>query len=76
MGFPEDFYDAGYDVVLGVDFDEAALKTFKENHGNAEAMKLDLFDHRNIDVIIDFLRKKNVKLDVLIFFDLLEPKGI
>lgn len=65
-GLSRGFYDAGYDVVLGVDFDEAALKTFKENHGNAEAMKLDLFDHRNIDVIIDFLRKKNVKLDVLV----------
>lgn len=44
-GLSRGFYDAGYDVVLGVDFDEAALKTFKENHGKAEAMKLDLFDH-------------------------------
>ena len=44
-GLSRGFYDAGYDVVLGVDFDEAALKTFRENHGNAEAMKLDLFNH-------------------------------
>ena len=36
-GLSRGFYDAGYDVVLGVDFDEAALKTFKENHGTAEA---------------------------------------
>lgn len=36
-GLSRGFYDAGYDVVLGVDFDEAALKTFKENHGKAEA---------------------------------------
>lgn len=28
-GLSRGFYDAGYDVVLGVDFDEAALKTFK-----------------------------------------------
>ena len=41
-GLSRGFYDAGYDIVLGVDFDEAALKTFKENHGGAEAMKLDL----------------------------------
>ena len=65
-GLSRGFYDAGYDVVLGVDFDDAALKTFKENHGSAEIMKLDLFDHKNIDVIIKFLEKKNIKLDVLV----------
>lgn len=65
-GLSRGFYDAGYNVVLGVDFDEAALKTFKENHGSAEAMKLDLFDHNNIDVIIDFLNRNNIKLDVLV----------
>lgn len=37
-GLSRGFYDAGYDVVLGVDFDEAALKTFKANHGKAEAI--------------------------------------
>jgi DNA (cytosine-5)-methyltransferase 1 len=65
-GLSRGFYDAGYDVVAGVDFDEAALKTFKENHGSAETMKLDLFDHSNIDVIIKFLQDKNIKLDVLV----------
>ena len=65
-GLSRGFYDAGYDVVLGVDFDDAALKTFKENHGNAEAMKLDLFDHKNIDVIISFLNENKIKLDVLV----------
>ena len=65
-GLSRGFYDAGYDVVLGVDFDEAALKTFKANHGGAEAMRLDLFDHSNIDVIIDFLKEQDIKLDVLV----------
>lgn len=65
-GLSRGFYDAGYEVVLGVDFDEAALKTFKENHGSAEAMKLDLFDHNNIDIIIDYLKENNIKLDVLV----------
>lgn len=65
-GLSRGFYDAGYDVVLGVDFDEAALKTFKENHGSAEAMKLDLFNHDNIDVIEDFLDKQKIVLDVLV----------
>ena len=65
-GLSRGFYDAGYEVVLGVDFDKAALKTFKENHGQAEAMNLDLFDHDNIDVIIDFLKIRKIKLDVLV----------
>lgn len=65
-GLSRGFYDAGYDVVLGVDFDDAALKTFKANHGNAEAMKLDLFNHDNIDVIVDYLKDRNIKLDVLV----------
>lgn len=65
-GLSRGFYDAGYEVVLGVDFDKAALKTFKENHGQAEAMNLDLFDHDNIDVIIDFLKNRKIKLDLLV----------
>lgn len=65
-GLSRGFYDAGYDIVLGVDFDDAALKTFKANHGCAEAMKLDLFNHNNIDVIINYLKHNNIKIDVLV----------
>lgn len=65
-GLSRGFYDAGYEVVLGVDFDEMALKTFKANHGNAETMQLDLFEHSNIKKIIDYLKNNDIKLDVLI----------
>ncbi len=65
-GLSRGFYDAGYDVILGVDFDEAALKTFKENHGNAEAIKLDLYDHSNIDKIVSLIKGKKIELDVLV----------
>lgn len=65
-GLSRGFMDAGFNVVLGVDFDDAALKTFKENHGNAEAMKLDLFDHDNIDRIVEYLKEKKINLDVLV----------
>ena len=65
-GLSRGFYDAGYDVVLGVDFNYAALETFKANHGTAEAMKLDLFNHDNIDVIINFLKERKINLDVLV----------
>lgn len=65
-GLSRGFLDAGFDVVLGVDFDDAALETFKANHGEAEALKLDLFDHNNIDVITNFLKDNSITLDVLI----------
>lgn len=65
-GLSRGFMDAGFNVVLGVDFDDAALKTFKENHGNAEAMKLDLFDHNNIDRIVEYLKENKINLDVLV----------
>ena len=62
-GLSKGFYDAGYDVLLGVDFDDAALKTFKENHGSAEAMKLDLFNHDNIEKINELIEisEKTIK---------------
>ena len=60
-GLSRGFYDAGYNIVLGVDFDDAALETFKENHGSAETMKLDLFDHNNISIIVDYIVKKKYK---------------
>lgn len=65
-GLSRGFYDAGYEVVLGVDFDDAALKTFKANHGKAEAMKLDLYNHENINQIIDYLKNHDISLDVLV----------
>ncbi|WP_320421258.1 DNA cytosine methyltransferase [Mammaliicoccus lentus] len=65
-GLSRGFMDAGFNVVLGIDSDDASLKTFKENHGNADSMKLDLFDHENIYKISDYLESKNIKLDVLV----------
>ena len=65
-GLSKGFMDSGFNVVLGIDFDDAALKTFKANHGHAEAMKLDLFDHTNINKIKEFLDHKEIKLDVLV----------
>ncbi len=68
-GLSKGFLDAGYEVVLGVDFDDAALETFKNNHGNSDILKLDLFNHDNIEIIVDHLRKKGIKendLDILV----------
>lgn len=66
-GFSRGFLDAGYNVVLGVDFDDAALKTFQRNHGNTYAMKLDLSDSNNIEEIVQYLKSIGIEaLDVLI----------
>lgn len=65
-GLSRGFMDAGFNVVLGIDFDDSSLKTFKENHGNADSMKLDLFDHDNIFKIEEYLEKRNINLDVLV----------
>lgn len=66
-GLSKGFLDAGYDVVLGIDYDDAALETFQKNHGSATAMKLDLYNHENIEKIVDFLKERNIdNLDVLV----------
>lgn len=65
-GLSRGFMDAGFKCLLGVDFDSAALKTFKANHGDAVAMKLDLFNHDNISAITDFLEGRGETVDVLI----------
>lgn len=65
-GLSRGFLDANFNVLLGVDFNDNALKTFEANHKNARAMKLDLFNHDNIQEIVKFLENKKVSLDVLI----------
>lgn len=65
-GLSRGFIDAGFSVKLGVDFDDMALKTFAANHEGAVAMKLDLFNLDNVDVIKKFFDDNNYKLDVLV----------
>ena len=65
-GLSRGFIDAGFTVKLGVDFDDAALKTFEANHDGAVALKLDLFNLDNVDVIKSFFDDNNYKLDVLV----------
>ena len=65
-GLSKGFLDAGFNVVLGVDFDEPALRTFEANHGSAKAMKLDLFNHDNIFEIKKYLEDNKIQLDVLV----------
>ena len=43
-GLSKGFADAGYQILLGVDHDQAALETFRKNFDGAKAEPIDLFD--------------------------------
>lgn len=61
-GLSRGFMDAGYEVLLGIDNNDHALKTFKENHGDAVAMNGDLFQGSTILQMADLTNNKNVDL--------------
>ena len=41
-GLSNGFMDAGFDIIVGVDNDQAALNTFALNHNGAKALNADL----------------------------------
>ena len=58
------FMQAGFDVILGIDNDEAALNTFKKNHKKSKAVNINLSDDdicEKIDNIIS-----NQEVDIII----------
>lgn len=63
-GLSQGFIDAGYNVVLGVDFDEAALKTFKYNHKDSAILKADLSTEKGLTEIEKKLGE--TEIDVII----------
>lgn len=61
-GLSKGFEDAGYDILLGVDHDEASIKTFNKNHLSQSGTVTDLksdspseilknIDTNNIDIV-------------------------
>lgn len=63
-GLSRGFMDAQYEILVGVDNDEAALKTFKRNHGNAVALNADLSQPETFDVIDNIVNGH--RIDVII----------
>ncbi len=63
-GLSRGFMDAGYEVLLGVDNEAIALKTFKENHGQSEVLQADLFDPATILEMKRIVGNKTVDLIV------------
>lgn len=63
-GLSKGFLDAGYDVLIGVDNNEPALKTFAFNHCGAKPLNADLSDSRTFDTISEMTEHK--KIDMII----------
>ncbi|RZJ91921.1 MAG: DNA cytosine methyltransferase [Chryseobacterium sp.] len=63
-GFSYGFQQAGFDVLLGVDNTDIALKTFAYNHNNSKTLNLDLHEDSAIDAIADAVKDR--KVDVII----------
>lgn len=61
-GLSRGFMDAGYKILLGIDNNEAALKTFVANHGSAIGFKGDLFDTGTILEMATLIKNKEVDL--------------
>ena len=63
-GLSKGFEEAGYDILIGVDFEQSALNTFNKNHNGAIGVKLDLSKKESFDAIDEILDGR--KLDVII----------
>ncbi|MDR0919527.1 MAG: DNA cytosine methyltransferase [Oscillospiraceae bacterium] len=63
-GLSKGFIDAGYEILVGIDNDKAALATFKKNHGKAEALNADLSLPETFDRINTIIG--NSEIDVII----------
>lgn len=63
-GLSKGFMDAGFDIIVGVDNDQAALNTFARNHNGAVAMNADLSKQETFDEIKKIAKDRNI--DVII----------
>lgn len=52
-GLSKGFEEAGYNILVGVDFEQRALNTFSYNHNGAVGLRLDLSEPESFDAIVD-----------------------
>lgn len=50
-GLSKGFEEAGYNILIGVDFEQSALNTYNANHKNAKGIRLDLSEPESFDII-------------------------
>ena len=63
-GLSKGFMDAGFNIILGIDNDTAALNTFTLNHNGAKALNADLSDSKTFSEINKIINHQ--KIDVII----------
>lgn len=63
-GLSKGFMDAGFDVIVGIDNDQAALDTFKKNHKGAVALNADLSSEDTLKKIKSIANEKSI--DVIV----------
>lgn len=63
-GLSKGFMDAGYNIIVGVDNDQAALNTFEKNHKGARTLNADLSKQDTFDDIIRIAGDRSI--DVVI----------
>lgn len=63
-GLSKGFMDAGFNIIVGIDNDQASLDTFAKNHGGAIALNADLSQHESFDKIKSVTNNKPI--DVII----------
>lgn len=63
-GLSYGFVQAGYNVIIGIDNDKAALQTFEYNHPNSLGLMLDLFDKNYLETLDKKIDNRSV--DVII----------
>lgn len=61
-GLSRGFMDAGYEVLLGIDNNEDALKSFRANHNDAVGMNGDLFQDSTILQMASAINNRQVDL--------------
>lgn len=52
-GLSKGFEEAGYNILVGVDFEQSALNTFSYNHNGVVGLRLDLSEPESFDAIVD-----------------------
>ena len=63
-GLSYGFVEAGCNVIIGVDNDDAALKTFEFNHPGSKGLNLDLFKEDFVDKLAQEVGNRNVDIIV------------
>ena len=63
-GLSKGFEEAGYNILIGVDFEQSALNTFNLNHKGAQGLRLDLSKPESFNTIDEKLNGRTI--DVII----------